>query len=179
MFDLAALKRISALVYPVDTTIWLTSGDWGKVAAEVAALPDLRTDRARLTPTRRNFSRLKIGRLTAVNSGTEDQDVCNALNAPEEAKSNFRSKHDRWAVPASGKKEIEAVDAASTHEMPEALRQEAIGRLITLPATGVSVEVTVAHKHIFTFAEAVAGAMIAARIQAINTALTGLGVTLT
>ena len=131
MFNLAALKRISGLVYPVETKIFLTSADWAKVAAEVAAMPGLATDKAGVAPTRSNFSRLKIGRLTAINSGTEDQDVCNALNAPEEAKANFRAKHDRWAIPASEKPIVEAVDAESTHEMPEDLRQEAIARLVS------------------------------------------------
>ena len=127
--DLAFLRRISALVYPVHTTIFLTSRDWAGVAAEIAATPWLKTDKAGLKPTRGNFSRLKIGRLTAVNSGTEDQDVCDMLNAPEERMSDFRAKHDRWAIRAGEKKEIEAEDATSTHELPAELREEAVERL--------------------------------------------------
>ena len=121
--DLAFLQRISGIVYPAETVIYLTSKDWAGIAKEVKKL-GYKTDQRGMNPTPKNFKRLKIGTLTAFNSGTDDQAVCDALNAPEEVKSHFRAKHDRFAIPASEKKVIEAVDAESTHEFPEGLRQE-------------------------------------------------------
>ena len=126
--DLAFLKRVSGLVYPVYTTIYLTSTQWAGIAAEVAAMPGLKTDRGR-KPTRKNFSQLQIGRLTAVNSTTEDQDVCDMLNAEQERLSNFREKHDRFAQRAGTNPEGDWTDAKSTHEIPKALIEETQAKL--------------------------------------------------
>ena len=126
--DLAFLKRVSALVYPVYTTIFLTSTQWAGVAKEVAAMPGLKTDRGR-KPTRKNFSQLQIGRLTAVNSTTEDQDVCDMLNAEQERLSNFREKHDRFALRAGTTPEGDWTDAKSTHEVPDELMKEIEAKL--------------------------------------------------
>ena len=126
--DLAFLKRVSGLVYPIYTTIYLTSTQWAGIAAEVAAMPGLKTDRGR-KPTRKNFSQLQIGRLTAVNSTTEDQDVCDMLNAVQERLSNFREKHDRFAQRAGTNPEGDWTEAKSTHEIPKALIEETQAKL--------------------------------------------------
>ena len=126
--DLAFLKRVSGLVYPVYTTIYLTSTQWAGIAAEVAAMPGLKTDRGR-KPTRKNFSQLQIGRLTAVNSTTEDQDVCDMLNAVQERLSNFREKHDRFAQRAGTNPEGDWTEAKSTHEIPKVLIEETQAKL--------------------------------------------------
>ena len=126
--DLAFLKRVSAIVYPVYTTIFLTSTQWAGIAKEVAAMPGLRTSQGR-KPTRKNFSQLQIGRLTAVNSTTEDQDVCDMLNAEQERLSNFREKHDRFAQRAGTNPEGDWTEAKSTHEIPKALIEETQAKL--------------------------------------------------
>jgi hypothetical protein len=124
--DLKFLQRVSALVYPVETRIWLTTSDWSAIACEVAALRDPGTP----LPMPGNFQRLQLGKLTALHAGTDDQVVCDALNEPEERKANFRAKHDRFAIRASDKKDpIEYVDVESTHEMPEELRKAALEKL--------------------------------------------------
>lgn len=120
--DLAFLQRVSALVYPVWTTIFLTSTDWARVAKEVSRIPGMKTNCGRRA-TPRNFKQLHIGRLTAVNSGTEDQDVCDALNAPEERKSRFREKHD-WLAGPVVQDDNRWTDAASTEAMPEGMAEE-------------------------------------------------------
>jgi hypothetical protein len=126
--DLAFLQRVSALVYPVYTTIFLTTTDWAGIAKEVAATPGLKTSKNR-APTRTNFKHLIIGRLTAVNSGTDDQDVCNMLNAPEERKSQFREKHDRLAIRAGTKPSEDYEDEATNNPFPDALRREVQAKL--------------------------------------------------
>ena len=126
--NLAWLKRTAQIVYPTFTTVFLTSTDWAGVAAEVSAVPNLHTNKGH-KPTKKNFSRLNIGRLTAVNSGTEDQGVCDLLNAAEERKCDFRAKIERFGVRPEAKKQVETVDAASTHEMPDDLRKEAQEKL--------------------------------------------------
>lgn len=121
--NIAFLKRVSSLVYPVRTTIFLTSTDWGKLFREVQQLVGFASGRP---VTWANFKKAPfvIGRLTAVNSGTEDQDVCDLLNAPEERKSQFREKHDCLAQRAGTKPEIEYTDAESTHAFPDDLARQ-------------------------------------------------------
>lgn len=121
--DLAFLQRVSAIVYPVYTTIYLTSTDWAGIAGEVSRLPGVKTTKGRKA-TRKNFSQLVLGRLTAVNSTTEDQDVCDALNAEQERLSNFREKHDRFATRVKPVSEDYWTDAKSTHEVPDELMKE-------------------------------------------------------
>lgn len=117
--DLNFLKRVRDLTYPVHTRIWIRTSDWVKIACEVAAV---RPAGAPL-PTPQNFKSLTLGRLTAIHAGTDDQEVCDLLNVDEERKSNFRAKHDAFAMPAGTKKDpIEYTDAESTWEMPEELR---------------------------------------------------------
>lgn len=126
--NLAFLQRISAIVYPVHTTIFLTSTQWAGVAREASALKGLKTSKGR-KPTPRNFSQLQIGRLTAVNSTTEDQDVCDMLNAEQERLSDFRAKHDRLAQRAGTVPEGDWTDAKSTHEVPDELMKEIEAKL--------------------------------------------------
>ncbi len=123
------VKRVSALVYPVRTRMFVTSTNWAKVAAEVAATPGLQTDKWKKTPTMSNFSRLNVGTLTVVNSGTEDQDVCNALNRPEEAKTDFVYRRDHWGVRPGEKKEIEAQDETDNQREGDDLKRELQNRL--------------------------------------------------
>ena len=59
-----------------------------------------------------------------MNSTTEDQDVCDVLNAVEERLSNFREKHDRFATRVKQVPEDYWTDAKSTHEVPDELRKE-------------------------------------------------------
>ena len=126
MRDLSFLMRVSGLVYPVPTRIWVRTSDWVRIATEVAA----KRDPGQPLPLPGNFQQLKIGALTAIHAGTDDQEVCDILNAPEEEKSHFRAKHDRFAIRKSEKKDpIEYVDAESTHEMPAELLEEAREKL--------------------------------------------------
>ena len=123
--DLAFLKRVSAIVYPVYTTIFLTSTQWAAVAKEVAAAAPVGATTSlgrKVTP--KTFEQLHIGRLTVWNSGTEDQDVCDMLNAEQERMSGFREKHDRLAQRAGTKPEGDWIEAKSTHEVPDELMKE-------------------------------------------------------
>ena len=128
--DLAFLKRVSGLVYPVYTTIYLTSTQWAGIAAEVAALAPVGATTSLGRPiTPKTFQQLKLGRLTVWNSGTEDQDVCDMLNAEQERLSNFREKHDRFAQRAGTNPEGDWTEAKSTHEIPKALIEETQDKL--------------------------------------------------
>ena len=93
------LVTISELVYPVETVMFITSTNWGLLANELATEygDDFVVLNKRMT--KQNFSRLQIGKLTVVNSGTEDQGVCDYANQEAAAKANFRAKADRAYAP--------------------------------------------------------------------------------
>lgn len=98
--NLEKLMLIAQLNYPTQTRVWLTTTNWGMIAAEIN-----QTYRAELQTkggmaNAKNFKDLRFLSTTFINSGTDDQDVCNILNAPEEAKSPFRYKEANFAVRA-------------------------------------------------------------------------------
>ena len=118
-------ERIAGLCAPVPTTMFVTSTEWARFTAELSALPAEIFTRP-FNPSKATHSRFLIQTLTIVNSGTEDQTVCNAANYEAERKANFREKHDALAMRAGTKKVIEAEDTSSTHEVDPALIKETI-----------------------------------------------------
>lgn len=86
------LQTIAGLVSPALTTMWVTSTNWGLIAAELEAHYLEPTD---TRPSRSNFARLKLGTLTVVNSGTEDEEVCQLLNEPEFERARFQESLER------------------------------------------------------------------------------------
>ena len=93
------LVTISELVYPIDTVMFITSTNWELLVNTLAT--EYHDDFVVLNKrmTRENFSRLQIGKLLVVTSGTEDQGVCDYANQEAAAKANFRAKADRAYAP--------------------------------------------------------------------------------
>lgn len=109
----------------VQTTMFVTSTEWGQFVDELEKLPpEIFTDPTRKM-TKATFSRLSLGNLTVVNSGTEDQATCDAANMEAARKANFRNRLERFAIRRGTKKEIEAVDAEETHARPDDVIAEA------------------------------------------------------
>lgn len=127
-YSLNHLEQVAGLIQ-CDTTCFLTSTQWSRLAAELPV--DTLTDKGRM-PTPGNFSRLNIRAkhiLTVVNSGTEDEDVCRVANYEAERKANFREARDRFAIRPDQKKDaLEFVDAESTWQPPEDLTREIADR---------------------------------------------------
>ena len=75
------LNMIAGLV-EVPTIMYLTSTHWGDVVAELdAQYRGMLMDPTKPAPWDLHPNKpIKIGQLTVVNSGTEDQEVCNLLN---------------------------------------------------------------------------------------------------
>lgn len=75
-------KRVSALLMGIgddQTTAWLTTTDWAKLAQEVKELTE--EQGINVGPTNANFQRCFVGKnLLLRNSGTDDQEVVNAMN---------------------------------------------------------------------------------------------------
>lgn len=61
-------------------TMYVTSAHWARIAAEIRANHQADLKQPWNLPHRDNFKRMKIGKLTVINSGTEDQEVCNTAN---------------------------------------------------------------------------------------------------
>jgi hypothetical protein len=121
-YTLAQLQRISSLIQR-DTLIFLTSANWGRLAAELDA--DTLTDKGN-KPTPQNFKRLNLRAkqiLTAVNSGSDDEAALDGLNRIAEEYSGYVWARDKFAVPAKAEP-FEWTDAESTWEVPDDLRRE-------------------------------------------------------
>lgn len=83
------LLAIDALVER-DTKMWLTSSMWAALALEVGMAE------AGTNPQPGQFEALKFRRLTVVNSGSEDEEMCHQLNRPDAERSGFAWKRDHW-----------------------------------------------------------------------------------
>lgn len=96
--SLEKLWLIAQLTYPVRARVFLTASNWGQIAREINRdyKRELQAGRGMANP--KNFKDLVIMSTTFVNSGQDDQDVCNILNAPEEARTPFRFKEANFAV---------------------------------------------------------------------------------
>lgn len=90
------LILISQLVEPEPTTMFVTSLNWALMAKEMnSQYREDMVDKSKLaTPS--NFQVLKIGALTVVNSGTEDQEVVDEANQQAALKAKFAYKRDNW-----------------------------------------------------------------------------------
>lgn len=88
------LQRISGLVGDTPSRMFLTASHWGQVADEIKRqYPSALANPAGL-PTPANFKALKIGALTVLNSGTDDDDVVNLMNEEDAKRANFAWKRD-------------------------------------------------------------------------------------
>lgn len=83
----AKYDNIAGICGEVETTMFVTSSEWRKLAREVSILTK------QVNPA--NFRRLKLRNLTVVNSGSEDQEACNLLNVPEARKCDFQNRRQR------------------------------------------------------------------------------------
>lgn len=91
--SLRKLELIAGLVHPVPSTMFVTSTDWGRVAKET------QQHLGSAIPLRKgSFEMLLVGPLTVVNSGTEDQEVCNLLNRSYAEAANFAAKRDALRI---------------------------------------------------------------------------------
>ena len=86
--EIAKLDRIAGIVGDVETTMFVTSSTWGRVARELEILTR--------QPNPENFRRLRLRNLTIVNSTSEDQEAVNLLNVPEAKKCGFAWKRDNY-----------------------------------------------------------------------------------
>lgn len=91
------LQTIAGLVakamLPVRTKLWVTSTNWGLIAQEVE---DHYLEPGQPKPSRANFARLNVGKkLLVINAGTEDEEVCQALNEPEFERARFTETVER------------------------------------------------------------------------------------
>lgn len=86
------LQTIAGLVSPTLTKMWVTSANWGLIAQE---LEEHYLGPEDTKPSRGNFARLKLGSLTVINSGTEDEEVCQLLNEPEFERARFQESLER------------------------------------------------------------------------------------
>ena len=99
---LRKLKLIASLIER-STVIYLTSTQWGLLIAELDAqygAPEDMMDPTRPPPWRLHPNRpFGIGRhdpkLTVINSGTEDERVCNMLNTKPAEVAAFGARRDR------------------------------------------------------------------------------------
>jgi hypothetical protein len=92
------LRLIADLVHPVKTRVFLTTSNWARIAAEINLVYKDSLVMPSGKPTPKNFREMVIRSTTFINSGTDDQDVCNLLNAPEEARTPFRFREANFAV---------------------------------------------------------------------------------
>ena len=126
-YTLAQLYEIASCIQ-CDTSIVLTSSNWGRLALEVGRA-DMIVQR---TPTPGNFQSLDIRAkhvLRAINSGTEDETKCDQVNRVFEQRSHFIEARNKFGVPKGTKKDpIEFVDAESQDELPIDLVKEKIRR---------------------------------------------------
>ncbi len=83
----AKYDTIAGLVGEIPTTMFVTSSEWARLAAEVQILTK------KINPE--NFRRLNLRNLTVVNSCSEDQEAVNLLNVPEARKCDFQNRRAR------------------------------------------------------------------------------------
>ncbi len=83
----AKFDQIAGICAEIPTTMFITSSEWARLAAEVQVLTK------QVNPA--NFRRLILRNLTVVNSGSDDQLVCNLLNIPEARKCDFQNRRKR------------------------------------------------------------------------------------
>lgn len=82
------LWTIAGLCEPVDTLMFVTSVNWALIAKTVINnRPELLKD---ITP--QNFNAMKVGCLTVVNSGSEDQEAVDEANKQAADRAEFQAK---------------------------------------------------------------------------------------
>ena len=90
-------QLVSSLLGKLVHTAWVTSTEWGELAAEVKG-----KYASAITPTNKNFTQMQINsNLLVRNAGTEDQEVVNEMNVIElggDAKV-FAFRRDNWRTP--------------------------------------------------------------------------------
>lgn len=100
---LEKLRLIASLI-KVSTVIWLTATDWGELIAELdAQYGDAMMDPTKPAPWKLHPNQpFTIGRydprLTVINSGTEDQAVCNLLNEKPAEVAEFGARRDKLRI---------------------------------------------------------------------------------
>lgn len=84
------LQGVSALCdFPA--IMYVTTTTWAALAAELRA-------QYSSTPTPANFASIRIGKLTVVNSGSDDQEACDTANKLDAEKNAVQWKRDAWRV---------------------------------------------------------------------------------
>ncbi len=83
----AKFDNIAGVCAETPTTMFVTSHEWARLAAEVSVITKAANPE--------NFRRLQIRNLTVVNSGSDDQEACNLLNIPEARKCDFQNRRQR------------------------------------------------------------------------------------
>lgn len=97
------LQTISSLMGPVVAlgqshhVIFLTSGDWAKVADEIVRKYSSSLTDPTKTPTPENFKEAIVGNVLFCNSGTEDEELVKALNRKSYEDSGFANRRDNLA----------------------------------------------------------------------------------
>jgi hypothetical protein len=96
--DIEKCRLIADLCHPVQVRVFVTTSNWARIAGDIATNYKHSLVMPSGKPTPRNFRSFKVRSVTFVNSGTDDQDVCNILNMPEEAKTPFRYREANFVV---------------------------------------------------------------------------------
>jgi hypothetical protein len=84
------LMATEALVEP-GAKMWVTSTVWAALALEVGG-----TKGDHPTPAPGEFTSLKFRKLTVINSGSEDEEMCHRLNRGDAERSGFQWKREHW-----------------------------------------------------------------------------------
>jgi hypothetical protein len=83
--------------------MYVTATRWARIAAEIRANHQADLRQPWNLPHRDNFKRMKIGRLTVINAGTEDEEVCNLANW-HEVPPDFRARVESMKTGRGGTK---------------------------------------------------------------------------
>jgi hypothetical protein len=110
---LAFWQRCASIADPAKpVTVFLTASVWALMVGELCALPDAVWMDPTKKPTPDTFKALALTKkFTIVNSGTDDQAVCDEKNREAERLCSWRDRHDRFAMRA-GTKDPELIDKA-------------------------------------------------------------------
>lgn len=76
------VESILAAGRPLSKVAYVTSTEWGEIAKELEGFDVMDPSKPGIKPNPANFRQMRIGKcLLLRNAGTEDQDVCDLLNA--------------------------------------------------------------------------------------------------